>query len=156
MQLSKNVSLKDMIYSETAEQQNIENIPSEAVIDALKDLCEHILEPVFKQFGGVLDITSGYRCEALNALISDEEDSQHCLGEAVDFGIIDTDIYDIATWIKDNLEFDQLILEEYNPSNLNKGWVHCSYTKRYPNRGNIKTFDGSEYHEGLLNLPLRK
>jgi zinc D-Ala-D-Ala carboxypeptidase len=33
----------------------------------------------------------------------------------------------LAEWIKENLEFDQLILEFYVEEDPQSGWVHCSY-----------------------------
>lgn len=146
---------EQLCKSETALKHGINNTPEDARILAnLAALEEHILEPVFKHFGSTPDITSGYRCPELNKIVGGEPDSQHCLGQAADFGILDTDIFEIASWIKETLEFDHLILEKYNPQDLNKGWVHVSYC-RDTNRQQVQTFDGLDYYEGLLKLPLR-
>ena len=102
-----------MIASKVAQEKGFDNTAPTEIITNLQQLAEKILEPVLAHFGGVLDITSGYRCKALNDCLGSSDGSQHCLGEAVDFGIIDTDIYDIAAWIVDNLDFDHLILEKY-------------------------------------------
>lgn len=149
------LTIERLCYSETAEKNGIDNTPRSRVLPCLNDLQTYVLEPTHRHFGGELDITSGYRCQELNRLLGSSDNSQHCLGEAVDFGIADTDIFDIASWIKDNLDFDHLILEKYNPDDLNKGWIHCSYTCRYPNRKLIETFDGQEYSGGLNKLPLK-
>lgn len=148
-------NLAKLIHSETATINGIDNTPPDNILKNLANLYFHILAPTFKHFGGTPDITSGFRCQKLNQLIGGKEDSQHCHGEAVDFGIIDTDIFEIASWMKVNLEFDVLILEKYNPQDLNKGWIHCSYTTRRPNRQMLQTYDGQFYHDGLLKLPIR-
>ena len=72
-------------------------------------------------------VSSGYRCPELSIAIGSSKDSQHCKGQAADFEVANVDNYDLAVWIKENLEFDQLILECYTGGNT--GWVHCSYVE---------------------------
>ena len=139
-----------LYFSKKAESLGIDNTPPDEVRANLSALVEHILEPVMAHFGGQVDITSGYRCEALNQEIGGAGASQHCTGEAVDFGIIDTDIYDIACFIRDNLTFDQLIMENRNPGDFNKGWVHVSYCRHGDNRGQVQTYRDGEYVDGLV------
>ena len=76
---------------------------------------------------GVVD--SGYRGEELNKAVGGSSRSQHCKGEAVDLECPGTSNYDVAKWIEDNLDYDQLILEFYTPGIPDSGWVHVSYTK---------------------------
>lgn len=145
-----NPHLSQLLHSDTAIEQGFNNSCfEENILQNLQNLSDKILQPVNKHFGGELHITSGYRCKPLNDFLGSTEESQHCLGEAVDFGIIDTDIHEIACWIRDHLDFDHLILEKYDPSDLNKGWIHCSYTTRYPLRKLVQSFDGKDYHDGL-------
>lgn len=148
--------IDQLCYSETALKHGIYNTPQDPeVLKNLEALECKILMPVFQHFSGTPDITSGYRCPELNALVGGEKSSQHCLGEAVDFGILDTDIFEIASWIEQNLEFDHLILEKYTAANLNTGWVHCSYRRNAPNHHKVQTYDGVQYHEGVIKVPLR-
>jgi hypothetical protein len=72
-------------------------------------------------------INSGYRGPALNEAVGGSSNSQHCKGEAVDIECPGTGNYDVAKWIEDNLDFDQLILEFYTPGIPDSGWVHVSY-----------------------------
>jgi len=74
-------------------------------------------------------ITSGYRNSILSRKIGSSEKSQHCKGEAADFEIFGTPNNEVSDWIKENLMFDQLILEYYEPGQPNSGWIHVSYKK---------------------------
>jgi hypothetical protein len=65
----------------------------------------------------------------LSQKIGSSIDSQHCKGEAADLEIFGVANNELADWIKENLMFDQLILEYYTPGEPNSGWVHVSYTK---------------------------
>ena len=84
-------------------------------------------------------INSAYRGPALNKAVGGSAKSQHCNGEAVDFEIDGLSNPELAAWIANNLNFDQIILEFYNPKEgPNSGWVHCSY-KKNNNRKSILT-----------------
>ena len=126
IRVSKNFALSDMVKSETAERLNVDNSPSDIHLVNLTHLAIHILQPVRDQFG-VITINSGYRSPALNAKVGGSKTSQHCNGQAADFESFSTPNPDLAKWIANNLEFDQLILEFYDGVNPNSGWVHCSY-----------------------------
>ena len=137
---------EDLIASETALKHHIDNTPTDPkILKNLEALSTHILQPVFAHFKGQPDITSGYRCLALNRLLKSPDSSQHIVGEAVDFGIKDTDIREIAYWMDQNLGYDHLIIEKFNPNDLNKGWVHCSYKREGQNRHLFQNFDGKLY-----------
>ena len=145
-----NPHLAQLFHSEIALEQGFNNSCfDEKILQNLQNLSEKILQPVSNHFGGELHITSGYRCRELNQYLGSDDSSQHRLGEAVDFGIIDTDIHEIACWIRDTLDYDHLILEKYDPTDLNKGWIHCSYTIRRPLKKLTQTFDGTRYYDGL-------
>ena len=126
IRLSKNFALSEMVKSATAERLNVDNSPSDIHLVNLTHLAIHILQPVRDQFG-VITINSGYRSPALNAKVGGSKTSQHCNGQAADFESFSTPNPDLAKWIANNLEFDQLILEFYDGVNPNSGWVHCSY-----------------------------
>lgn len=89
-------------------------------------LFRNVVQKVRDQFG-VTVINSGYRGEALNKAVGGSSTSQHCKGEAVDIECPGTSNYDVAKWIEDNLDFDQLILEFITLGIPDSGWVHVSY-----------------------------
>ena len=126
IRVSKNFALSEMVKSATAERLNVDNSPSDIHLVNLTHLAIHILQPVRDEFG-VITINSGYRSPALNAKVGGSKTSQHCNGQAADFESFSTPNPDLAKWIANNLEFDQLILEFYDGVNPNSGWVHCSY-----------------------------
>jgi zinc D-Ala-D-Ala carboxypeptidase len=134
LQLSENFKLSEMLRSRTAQSKKIKNYPtSPDHIENMKALCQHILEPVRAHFGMPISPTSGYRCPELNAAVGGVGNSQHMVGEAVDFVVPKASIPTVCRWIRDNLEFDQLIMEKYNPR-TGGGWIHCSYKRKGGNR----------------------
>lgn len=86
------------------------------------------MQPVRDHFGPTV-INSGYRGPDLNYAVGGSSRSQHCRGQAVDIECPGTPTYDVAKWIEDNLDFDQLILEFYTPGIPDSGWVHVSYNE---------------------------
>jgi len=129
MQLSEHFNLKEFTKSETAIRKRIDNTPNAQHAQNLKNVCEKILEPVRNHFGKPVRINSGYRGPALNAAVGGSGKSQHCNGEAVDFEIDGLPNPDLAKWVAENCEFDQIILEFYDPKEgPNSGWVHASYS----------------------------
>ena len=126
IRVSKNFALSEMVKSATAERLGVDNSPSDIHLVNLTHLAIRILQPVRDEFG-VITINSGYRSPSLNAKVGGSKTSQHCNGQAADFESFSTPNPDLAKWIANNLEFDQLILEFYDGVNPNSGWVHCSY-----------------------------
>ena len=126
MKLTRNFSLSELIKSDTAIRLGIDNNPNADQIEKLKLLCENILQPVRDHFGRV-KVTSGFRSEQLCIKIGSSVNSQHAKAEAADFECMGTDNAELADWINKNLDYDQLILEFYDPSEPNSGWIHCSY-----------------------------
>ena len=137
VRLSKNFTLQEFTKSQIAERKGIDNIPGEIHLERAKELFENIVQKVRDNFG-VTIINSGYRSGDLNYAIGGSNTSQHCKGEAVDIECPGTPNYDVAKWIEDNLDFDQLILEFYTPGIPDSGWVHVSY-KTEDNRRSILT-----------------
>ena len=130
MQLSEHFNLKEFTKSETAIRKRIDNTPNLEHTNNLKIVCEKILEPVRKHFGKPVRINSGYRGPALNTAVGGSAKSQHCNGEAVDFEIDGLANPELAKWVAENCDFDQIILEFYDPKEgPNSGWVHASYSK---------------------------
>ena len=112
----------------------IDNNPTPGHLASLKVLCSRILEPIRKKFKSPVFISSGYRSPELCLVIGSRTSSQHCLGEAVDFEVVGFDNLQVATFIRDNLDFDQLILEHYDGVSPNSGWIHVSYSSKGENR----------------------
>jgi hypothetical protein len=127
MQISKHLSLAEVSRSETAKRKGINNTPSGEHLENFKKLAENIFEPIREHFGVPIHISSGYRSKELNAAVGGSSSSQHCQGEAIDIDMDGTTITnaEIFNYIKDNLNFDQLLWEFGNDSNPD--WVHVSY-----------------------------
>ena len=127
MQLSKNLSLAEVMRSETAKRKGVSNMPTEAHIANFKLLAENVFQPIREHFGVPIHISSGYRSAALNKAVGGSATSQHCTGEAIDIDMDGTSITNkqVFDYIKDNLNFDQLIWEFGTESNPD--WVHVSY-----------------------------
>ena len=127
MQISKHLSLAEVSRSETAKRKGINNTPSGEHLENFKKLAENIFEPIREHFGVPIHISSGYRSKELNAAVGGSSSSQHCQGEAIDIDMDGTSITnaEIFNYIKDNLNFDQLLWEFGNDSNPD--WVHVSY-----------------------------
>ena len=153
MRLSKNFTLQEFTKSQTALRQGIDNTPEGEHLEAAKALFENVVQPVRENFGPTV-INSGYRGPALNEAVGGSAKSQHCKGEAVDIECPGVPNADIAQWIVDNLDFDQVILEFYTPGIPDSGWVHVSYRADGENRKSILTAmkeDGKTvYKVGLI------
>ena len=128
MKLTQNFSLNELTKSQTAERKGIDNTPSTEHQENLKSLCEMILQPIRDHFGQVVSVSSGYRSPELCVAIGSSTQSQHARGEACDFEIFGVSNKELADYIDENLDYDQLILEYWKESDPNSGWVHCSYT----------------------------
>jgi|TARA_X000001382_G_C3149603_1_gene172557 hypothetical protein len=135
--LSKNFTLTEFTKSQTASRRGLDNTPNEEHLQNAKLLFENVVQKVRDQFG-ITVINSGYRGPALNEAVGGSSKSQHCKGEAVDIECPGQSNYMVASWIEENLDFDQLILEFYTPGKENSGWVHVSY-KSEGNRKSVLT-----------------
>ena len=151
MRLSKNFSLKDLIRSQTALRKGIKNDPDQNQLINLAVLVAKVLQPCRNKFGSIA-VNSGLRVLELNRAIGSGDSSSHVKGEAADFEAYSVSNTELANWIKDNLEYDQLILEYPGPDPRD-GWVHCSYN-REKNRNQVLTAvrEGGKtvYKEGLI------
>lgn len=128
MNISNNISLKEAIRSNTAKRLGIDNMPDNDTLVTMQITSQHIFEPLRNHFNEPIYISSFYRSPELNKAIGGSTSSQHCIGEAIDID----DVYskasniDFFNYIKDKLEFDQLIWE-FGDDN-NPDWVHVSYS----------------------------
>ena len=133
--LSPNFTLEQLIVSPTAKKLGLSNVPTAEHIANMKYVCEKILEPVLAHFKKPIQINSSYRSPAVNKAVGGSATSQHSNGEAVDFEIPGMPNKQLADWVADNLEFDQVILEFYNAKDgANSGWVHASIKRNGANR----------------------
>mgnify|MGYP003112333901 FL=1 len=132
--ISKHISDREGVYSTTATRRGIDNTPDKEHLDNMKLLAEKIFEPLRKWVGGPIRINSFYRGPELNKAIGGSSKSQHCKGQAMDIddnGCHKTNA-EMYAWIKDNVDFDQMIWEFGDDENPN--WVHVSYVSPEENR----------------------
>ena len=137
MKLSPNFTLQEFTKSQTAVRLGIDNTPEDDHMVAAQSLFLMVVQPIREHFGPTV-LNSGYRGPALNEAVGGSAKSQHCKGEAVDLEVPGVPNAEVAEWIRDNLEFDQLILEFYTPGIPDSGWVHVSY-KHDENRKSVLT-----------------
>jgi len=132
--ISKHVSYKEGIKSNTAMRLNIDNSPGEYHLGNMNAVAINVFEPLREWVGGPIKINSFYRSVALNKAIGGSSRSQHCEGRAMD--IDDTFRYktnaEMYEYIKENLSFDQMIWEF--GTDKNPDWVHVSYVSEEQNR----------------------
>lgn len=150
MMVSKNISYKEATHSTTAKRLGIDNTPDAEQFSNMIYVAENVFQPIREHFNTPIYISSFFRSEGLNRAIKGSSSSTHMKGEAMD---LDADVYEgitnaeIFNYIKDNLEFDQLIWEfgtDENPS-----WVHVSLSKRNNRNQVLKAYkvDGKTKYE---------
>ena len=132
-QLTRNFSLHELTKSETALRYDMENNPGPAEAANLTELAGKVLQPIRDHYQKGVKINSGFRHPDVNAKVGGSRTSDHCKGMAADLEIPGVANAELAQWVKDNLEFTQLILEFYTPGIPDSGWVHVSYDP-----GNLK------------------
>ena len=132
--ISEHISYKEGVYSNTATRRGIENTPNDEQLKNMKLVAEKVFEPLRKWVSGPIKINSFFRCPDLNKAIGGSSKSQHCKGQAMDiddtFGRVSN--ADMYAWIKNHLDFDQMIWE-FGDDN-NPDWVHISYVSEKENR----------------------
>jgi len=132
--ISEHISYKEAVRSDTADRLNIINLPNESELDNMSTISEKIFEPLRSHVGGPIRINSFFRSVELNKAIGGSSTSQHCKGQAFDLD----DSYGCMTnakmykFVKDNLDFDQMIWEFGD--NENPNWIHISYVSQEKNR----------------------
>jgi zinc D-Ala-D-Ala carboxypeptidase len=129
MQLTKNFSLYEMLYSNTANRLQIHEqyFPNEEVVERLTHLCQHVLQPLRNSLGQPIIITSGYRCRRLNQALGGSTNSQHIKGEAADLIVSKMTVEELYQHIKKSpLPYDQLI-QEFGR------WIHISFRSSLEN-----------------------
>ena len=132
--ISEHISYKEGVYSNTATRRGIDNTPNDGQLSNMELIAENIFEPLRTYVGGPIKINSFFRSPDLNTAIGGSKTSQHCKGMAMDiddtFGrMTNAEMYH---WVKEHLDFDQMIWEFGNDDNPN--WVHISYVSPEDNR----------------------
>ncbi len=130
--LSDHFTLDELTRSQTAVRKNIDNTPQDIDIERLQALCENVLEPIRIHFDNPITISSGFRAPELNTAIGGSTTSQHCIGEATDFIVHNTQLRTVWEWIilESGIDFDQVIYEFGR-------WIHISHKKWGTNRNQI-------------------
>ena len=134
MKISDNITYAEAIHSNTAKRRGIDNTPNPAQVETMKVTAEKIFEPLRKWVGGPIKVNSFFRSADLNEAIGGSKTSQHCKGQAIDID----DVFghktnaEMYAWIKENLNFDQMIWEF--GTDMNPNWVHVSYVSDEDNR----------------------
>lgn len=124
MNLSKHFTKAEFEHSNTAIQRGISNVMDSGQTQKAIDLCENVLEPLRAHLGKPIKLNCGYRSPLVNKAVGGAKLSQHILGEAADVDLHDRDIFE---WIKNNLDYDQIIFEFGTEDSA--GWFHLSYRK---------------------------
>jgi len=132
--ISKHISDREGVNSTTALRLGIDNTPGDYEYSNMQLIAEKIFEPLRKYVGGGIRINSFYRSTELNKAIGGSSRSQHCQGRAMDIDdtLGNATNAEMYNWIKDNLNFDQMIWEFGNDENPD--WVHVSYVSEDQNR----------------------
>ena len=132
--ISEHISYKEGVYSITATRRGIDNTPNDEQLKNMELIADEVFEPLRAYVGGPIKINSFFRSPDLNTAIGGSSKSQHCKGQAIDID----DTYGRMTnaemyhWIKEHLEFDQMIWEFGDDDNPD--WVHVSYVSPEDNR----------------------
>ena len=132
--ISKHISYKEGVYSITATRRGIDNTPNDEQLSNMELVADEVFEPLRNWVGGPIKVNSFFRCLELNTAIGGAKSSQHMKGQAMDID----DNYGHATnaeiyhYIKEHLDFDQLIWEFGDDDNPN--WLHVSYVSKEDNR----------------------
>lgn len=137
MRISKHISYKEATQSQTAVRKGISNEPDAYQLQNMQLLAEKVFEPLREHFGVPIAINSFFRSQKLNKAIGGVAGSQHTQGRAIDVddtlgGVSNKQMFE---YIKDNLDFDQLIWEFGNDNNPD--WVHISYVSPTENRNRV-------------------
>lgn len=136
--ISKYITYDEAITSQTAIRKGIDNKPTNIELINMQLVAIRVFDVVRDHFKTPLRVSSFYRCLKLNTAVGGAKNSQHKLGQAIDMqGTGDVTNKSIFEFIKNNLDFDQLIWEFGNETN--PAWVHVSYVSKEKNRKQILT-----------------
>ena len=147
--LSPNFSLTEMLVSQTATRLGFDEQfnPPDQVVENLRLLCVHVLQPLRDHLGYPLKVNSGYRCRNVNTHIGGARNSQHISGQAAD--IIDT--YNgngqlLGTIFRLGLPYDQVIDE------FGLAWIHISYDHNRNRNHKLRAVKDSNGRTKYINM----
>lgn len=150
--LGPHFTVGELVHSSTGAAHAVDNWPdSVARLAALRELVDHVLEPLRGKFG-IVRVTSGYRSPAVNLLVGGAPDSQHLAGEAADIVCPAIDCAGLAAWIEQALPFDQLILEGPRQGRAETPWVHVSWSARVRRHEALTRLPDGSYGRGLRDI----
>tara|TARA_R110001583_G_scaffold49308_1_gene154353 strand:+ start:1921 stop:2457 length:537 start_codon:yes stop_codon:yes gene_type:complete len=171
--IGKYFKLKHLIWSNTAKNKNINNMPGidgnpsqTVIIKNLKNLMEICIDPIVDEYPDLI-VNSGYRCKALNTNIGGSSTSQHCYGQAIDIKVPNLSSAELYNFIYYKIKgWDQLIWEY--PENGDRSWIHVSYSSRNRRKttlasnvatyhdlfGGIRRGSKSQYQDGISNAKI--
>jgi len=112
VRLTENFELDEFLVSQTATRHGIDMTPPQTVIDNLRNVCIHVLQPLRVEVQKPIRISSGYRPPILNEMIGGSKTSAHRFGRATDFTVIGMSPFEtVETIIELDLVYDQVIHE---------------------------------------------
>ena len=124
--ISKHISYKEAVGSNYAKQKGIKNKPNEEQVENMKLLAEKVFEPLREWVDAPIKVNSMFRSLELNTALKGSKTSSHMKGEAMDITSMGgKSNLEMFHYIKDNLEFDQLIWE----FGKEPKWLHVSFNK---------------------------
>ncbi|MHC6224826.1 D-Ala-D-Ala carboxypeptidase family metallohydrolase [Pseudomonas sp. X10] len=142
MLITPHFTLEEMITSQVACREGLDNTPDPQTRENLHHLCT-TLEQVRRLIGRPILISSGYRSTAVNQRVGGTPNSAHTRGLAADFTTLEMTPRSLAMRIQDSdLVFDQLILEF-------DSWVHLAVAYGKPRRQVLSIRRGTGYLPGI-------
>lgn len=135
----KYFTIDELTASATARKKGIKNIPNDEERLNLIALVGAVLDPLRERYGKPINVSSGFRCRALNKNVGGVTGSQHCKGEAADIYSKEGAAanYELGRLIAERGMFDQLIFENVGKNDLLPKWIHVSWRRTGDNRQNI-------------------
>lgn len=143
--ISVNFNYGEVIRSIVAKEMRIDNTMPSIYYNNAMNLAKYILEPIRAHFGMPFSPSSWYRCKQLNDFIGGELNSQHLVGQAADISVPKVSLIAVAEYIRDNLVYDQLIMENAK----GEEWVHVSFCKNNNRKEVLRMVEG-KYLPGLI------
>ena len=135
--ISKHITYAEATHSDTAKRNGISNTPGASDLAAMKRVAEKVFEPLRAYIGEPIRVNSFFRTLQVNTLIGGSATSQHMKGEAMDISRFASSKFrnaELFWYIRNNLEFDQLIWEMGNDTEPD--WIHVSL-KSWSNRREV-------------------
>ena len=132
--ISKHISYKEATHSDTAKRKKITNKPKAEHIENMELLAEKVFEPLREWVEAPIQVNSMFRSKELNSVLKGSLNSSHLTGNAMDITSMGgkTNL-EMFHYIKDNLDFDQLIWE----FGAEPKWLHVSYVNEKDNRKQV-------------------